>query len=165
MTTHEIKPLVSAVLEGGNPTKLLQALVAMDREDIYGQSAVRFLMLQDKWDFTPGNEHDQAMDHLFGAFEERKGQSSESYLKATTEIILSLWGVTVESPKWHVSAPVVNKRVQSKVETQVEGKTKKTVRTKKLTPVPTDAQIYGKQDDLKGASDRLKKVIKIQRGS
>lgn len=164
MTAHEIKPLVAAVLEGGNPEELLKALMAMEREDIYGQSAIRLLMIKDRWDFTPKNEHDNAINHLFGYFEERREQSSEEYLKATTDIILSLWGIEVEGPKWHVSAPVVNKKVQTKTVTRAEGEAKKASR-KKVTPVPTDEQLHGSKDDLEGASDRLKKVIKIQRGS
>lgn len=161
MTAHEIKPLVASVLEGGNPEELLKALMAMDREDIYGQSAIRVLMVKDRWDFTPKNEHDDAMNHLFGYFEERREQSSADYLKATKDIILSMWGLEIEDPKLLVSAPVVNKKVQTKA---VAGEAKKTPRARKPAPVPTDEQLHAGKSDLEGASERLKKVIKIQRG-
>jgi hypothetical protein len=161
MQTHELKPLVSCVLEGGDAGALLVALMRLDREDIYGQSAIRFLMLQDKWNFTPKNEHDDAIGHLFGAFPERREQKSEDYIKATHDIILELWGVEVEGPKWLVNPPVVNQRSQGK---QAEGGAKKTARTHKTKPVITGGQLPCSDSNLDGASDRLKKVIKIQRG-
>ena len=163
MQTHELKPLVSSVLEGGDAGELLKALMRLDREDIYGQSTIRFLMLQDKWDFTPKNEQDDAVEHLFGAFEARREQSSADYLKATHDIILELWGFEAESPKWHASAPIVNKKVSTKAETP-KGEVKKTSRARKPTAVPTDEQLFANKDGLEGASSRLKKVIKIQRG-
>lgn len=164
MTTHELKPLVTSVLEGGDAGVLLKALMRLDREDIYGQSAIRLLMLKDKWDFTPKNEHDDAMEHLFGAFEERREQSSADYLKATHDIILEIWGFDVESPKWHVSAPIVNKKVSAKAESSAKSEVKKTPRTRKPTPVSTDEQLFADKDNVEGASERMKKVIKIQRG-
>ena len=164
MTAHEIKPLVASVLEGGSAEDLLKALKSLDREDIYGQSAIRVLMLKDRWDFTPKNDHDDAMEHLFGYFEERREQSSADYLKATSEIIKGFWDIEAESPKWHVSAPIVNKKVSAKAEKPTEGTVKKTSRTRKPSPVPTDEQLFAQKDDLEGASSRLKKVIKIQRG-
>lgn len=161
MPNHELATLVSDVIDGKEPGPLIQALLALDREDIHGQSAIRFLMAKNKWDFTPGESFDKALEHLFGAFEDRKPISSEEYIKTTHDFILETWGVDLPDPNLKVVSETKPKRPVKKTEpASVASKPKKRV----MTPVPSDASLMDRDIDLAGASDRLKKTIKIQRG-
>ena len=167
--THELTPMVAAVAAGEDATELLARLRELDRDDRYGQSVIRYLMKQDRWDFSTGGDHDITMEHLFGQFPERAPMTSKEYLETTRAIVLENWGVELEAPTWEVvrdKPETKTKRATTRGETEAKKSHKR-----ELTPVAMDghedAARYGtltsNDIDTSGASDRLKKVIKIQR--
>lgn len=156
--THEdLIPVVKCVIEGSDPTPLLTALKEMQREDVYGQAIIRYMMALDKWEFTFGSDYDAAMENLFGHFEERVAVKSEDYIRATHHIILSQYGYDIPAPDYKVAPPSDYPKTEKKDKAPRKAKSK-------MTPVadegPIDTDI-----DLTNASSRLQKVIKIQRGS
>lgn len=148
---------------------LTDSLLALDRDNLTGKSAIRYLMRIGKWRFESNGGFHDAMQHLFGHFEGCQTVEPEVYQAQSTTLIKDLWNYDYVMP---IPAPAVEKTPAAK---------KKPVRSRKAYTIPDD-EVTGSSEegvsgskkfksineqnaiDTTGASDRLKKVINIQRG-
>ena len=144
--------------------ELLDSLLGVDRENITGQSAIRYLLQIKLWDLTPTSPFAPAMQHLFGQYDGKPRVEPEVYRAKTRDLIRDLWGFEcIEAP---LTPEVVRESSPHKSTTKKKAPAKKPA-PRKVKEVPSRA---GGQDistdiDTTGASSRLKKVIAIQRGS
>lgn len=133
----------------------LSHMKASNRNDIECQAVVRYLMQLKHWPLTPESEFAEVMEHLFGEYPERKKRDPKEYQATTFDLIKSSFDYEcveiIPAP-----APV----------TTVEEKPKGRKTKKSTKPIePEDHHEPESDIDTTGASDRLKRVIAIQRGS
>lgn len=150
----ELATGVQLFLQSGD-RGFLDTLRAMDRNSIEGQSVVRYLMQLKHWPMTPESDFDGLLNHFFAAYPERKAIEPSEYRDTTFALIKSTFDyecvVVVPEPK----AEVEHKPNPGKV-----------TRRPKMVKEEDDkyAQEAPEADiNTDGASDRLKRVIGIQR--
>lgn len=141
---------VKGFLDGGD-RGFLTRLREAPRDDIESQAVVRYLMQIKHWPFTPDSDFSAVLDHLFAEYPERKKLDPTEYQATTATLIKESFGyeciVVVPEPR-----PVVEAKAE---------KTRKPARK----PKTTEEVVETSDVDTEGASDRLKRVIAIQRGS
>lgn len=148
------KPLILEVNNFINTgdRSFLKTLKALDRNNIEGQAVIRFLIQKKLWTFVSDSDFSDLLDHFFGYYPERLVTKPESYRQQTFDMIKSAWNYEC-----------VVEILESKVEVREKPKEKKSTplpdRDEKITKSSSKAIL-----DTTGASDRLKKIIAIQRG-
>jgi hypothetical protein len=150
----EIVSGVNLFLESGD-RGFLTLLKDLERTDIRGQATIRYLMQLEHWPFTPDSEFAGLMNHFFADFPERNHPSPEEYQATTKALIQEAWNYTCQ-----VIVPTPKEPVE-KSETKKAPAPRKTS-TRKMV-ASNEEDISGISTD--GASERLKKVIGIQRSS
>lgn len=146
---------VQEFLDNGNK-EFLTHLLMSPRDDIESQAVVRYLMQIKHWPFTPESQFAAALDHLFGTYPERAQRDPQEYRDTTFALIKESFGyecvVVVPEPK---PEPKPN-----------PGKVTRRPKMVKEEDSEGGAPKSSKSDvDTTGASDRLKRVIDIQRGN
>lgn len=164
MTDLEDKMItqVSEFVGSGDMT-FLETILEMDRTNTTGQSAVRYLMQIGKWRYEQNGDFYKAMEHLFGYYHGRPEIDAKIYQQTTYDIIKNAWGyecVIVESPGGSE---------------EPKEPAKKTTKGKRSTRQKSEEGDSGSKTfkslnenndiDTSNASERLKKVIDIQRNS
>lgn len=159
MIPSSLTSQVTKFLENGDRS-FLETLLSMDRDDIRGQAVVRYLLNRQHWPFTPESDFAQALEHLFGEYPERKKLIPAEYVKTTANLIKEAFDyecvVIVPTPRPAAEAkasPPRKSRKSPTVPNEDEGVSGSRV-FKSINEI-----------DTQGASDRLKKVIEIQRSS
>lgn len=160
MIPSSLKNQVDNFLENGDRS-FLETLLSMERDDITGQAVVRYLMNRQHWPFTPESDFAAALQHLFGHYPERKKLEAPEYLEKTSHLIRSSFDYecVVHVPIAVEKAPAREKPTRA--------------RARKVATVPEDeagqsgSRVFKSinEIDTQGASERLKKVIEIQRSS
>jgi hypothetical protein len=155
---EDLRHQTRALLDGGDKT-LLVTLRGLERSDLAGQAVVRYLMQIKHWPMTPGGEAATALEHLFAHHPERAALDPQTYRDETSRMIMEAFNyecVHVEPqprPEPKPNPGKVTRRPRMVREEDTEGgATELTSRSKTSQP------------DTSQASDRLKKVIAIQRG-
>lgn len=161
---------VNAFLEGADRS-FISTLAGLERNDIMGQATVRYLMRKGHWPFTPGSEFSGLLDHFFAAYPDKVVVDPVEYQAKTFEIIKNAWGYECEA------IIVIPKPVEEK-KSNPGKRSKKPVMEADPDYAPGGFEEGGEtgsrkfksinelsEDDTKGASGRLKKVIAIQRGN
>lgn len=163
--------LISAVKEyaqGGSPVNMLDHMLKGSRDDIESQAAVRYLRSVDKWPLTEGSRFAEALEHLFGFYQGRP--EFKNYIGDTGKLVQAAYGYEFPEP---VSRPVPSKEPKGfKPLNSDEKGPKKTKR--RLPEGVTEIEVEGASGsrvfkglggsvDTSQASDRLQKVIDIQR--
>lgn len=152
---HELATQVRLFLEAGDKS-FLDTLNGMDRNDIEGQAVVRYLMQLKHWPFTPDSGFSTALDHLFGEYPERTKQKAEEYRETTSALIKETFDyeciVVVPEPRPEPTEKPAAKKPAARKPSRASN------------PSSHDESDAVSSDiDTTGASDRLKKVIAIQR--
>lgn len=151
---------IKKVAEGGNPTVALGLLHEMDRNDIKAKAAIRYLFNVGKWSLEEGSKFAEVLEHHFAKNDGMVEMEPQIYQKVTGEIIKDLWDHEIQvvviqpAPKAENPKPVrTAKKTRKSVSTDSEGESgSRTFKSLKQHDI-----------DTTGASDRLKKVINIQR--
>jgi len=150
MINSDLAKGVKLFLEAGD-RGFLDLLMGLDRNNIEGQAVVRYLIQLKHWPFTPNSGFSEALDHLFAEYPERAKRDPSEYQAVTFSLIKDAFDyecvVVVPTPR---------------PEGVAEKKPKKP--TRKPKPVMESEVVPDSDIDTTGASDRLKRVIGIQRG-
>lgn len=156
VVVRQTKDLVEGKNEGH---ELLDSLLGLDRENITGKAAIRYLLQAKAWELTLTNPFAPAMEHLFAHYEGKPKEEPEVYRAKTRDLIKDLWGFEcVEAPLAPEKPPYQPPEKKAPPKKRAAPKTSKTnTRSVETSDISTDI-------DTKGASSRLKKVIAIQRG-
>lgn len=146
---------VKEFLDNGD-RKFLTHLLMSPRNDIESQVVVRYLMQIKHWPFTPESEFSKALDRLFGEHPERVQRDPQEYRDTTFALIKESFNyecvfVAPEpKPEPKPNPGKVTRRPKMVKEEDSEGG----------SPKPSKSGV-----DTTGASDRLKRVIDIQRSN
>lgn len=157
MINPDLSQKVEAFLESGDRS-FLQDLLEMDRNNIEGQAVIRYLMNRQHWPLTPESDFATALERLFGEFPERIKRDPVEYIEITSQLIKNSFDYecVVRLPP---PPPVEEKKTTRK---------RKTPQDKRETEEGESGSRVFKsinEVDTQGASERLKKVIEIQRNS
>jgi hypothetical protein len=155
---------VNAFLKGADRS-FIATLSGLERDDIMGHATVRYLMRKGHWPFTPNSEFAEVMDHFFATYPEKKAVDPVEYQSTTFDIIKAAWD--------YECVPIVIEPTPASEKKPNPGKRSKKPR---MEPDPdynqegesgsrTFKSLEDHDIDTKGASERLKKTIAIQRGS
>lgn len=162
MINSELGSGVSRFLESGDRS-FLATMQSMDRNSIEAQAVIRYLMQIKHWPFTPDSEFAGLLDHFFAEFPERKKLNPQEYQATTFSLIKDTFGyecvVVVPEPRPEPEKKPAKKPTskRSKPEMIPEEESEGASGSK------TYKSLAGAVD-TKGASERLKKTIAIQRG-
>jgi len=148
MINSDLAQGVRAFLESGD-RGFLETLKALDRNDIQGQAVVRYLMQLKHWPFTPDSDFAGILTHLFAEFPERKKLDPTEYQATTFDLIRDTFDYECVVVVPEAKAPIEKKPAKP---------------TRKPKKVTESEEVPDSDIDTKGASDRLKRVIAIQRG-
>lgn len=150
---------VKEFLDNGDRA-FLTHLQMSPRDDIESQAVVRYLMQIKHWPFTPDSGFSLALEHLFTDHPERKARDPQEYRETTFALIKASFGyecievVAEPKPEPKLNPGKVTRRPKMVAEKDdLGGSQDEPVRSKGKSSL-----------DTTGASDRLKKVIDIQRG-
>ena len=162
--TQQVKSFVAD--PDGPSDEMIDALLAADRSDITGKAAVRYMMQVGAWRFERNGGFHHAMNHFFAHYEGRETIDPEQYQTLTKDLIKDLWGYEckeiVPAPK--VEAPV--KKAKPKAKTKAKAYTVNEDEEEGESGSRIFKSIREQDEiDTRGASDRLKKTIAIQRNS
>ena len=146
---------VRLFLESGDRS-FLHTMMDMDRNSIEAQAVVRYLMQLKHWPFTPGTEFSDVMNRFFAEFPERAKRLPEEY-RATTFSLIK------DSFDYECIEIVPEPKPQPAEEKKQARKTKPAARKAEHVVEGHDDDISDVGVDTDGASDRLKRVIAIQR--
>lgn len=142
-------------------------LMNMDRNAIEGQAVVRYLMQLKHWPFTPESEFSAALDHLFAEYPGRTKREAQEYQDTTFQLIKETFDyecivvVPEPRPEPKPNPGKVTRRPKMVKESETEGG----AQDEGESGSRTFKSLNDSDIDTTGASDRLKKVIAIQRGA
>lgn len=152
---------VKSVAGGGEPTVALELLLGMERNDIKAKAAIRYLLNVGKWSFEEGSKFADALEHHFAKHDGMVSMEPQTYQKLTGDIIMELWGheIVVVVP---VSQPAAEKPAAKKPRSYKKNEDI-TLAKETASGSRTFKSLNEHNINTSGASDRLKKVINIQR--
>jgi len=143
---------VEEFLENGD-LAFLTHLRMGPRDDIESQAVVRYLMQLKRWSFTGDEGFTEALDHLFAEYPDRAKRDPAEYQATTFALIKNTFDyecvVVVAEPR---PEPVEKAKPAARKAS-----------TRKVISSDTRESAPQSDIDTDGASDRLKKVIAIQR--
>lgn len=153
----------------GPADDMIESLLSAERTDISAQAAVRYMLRVGAWRSERNGGFHEAMNHLFAHYEERPAVDPTEYQATTKQIIQDNWN--------YECVPIVIVPRAPKPETEEKAKRKPPARKAKAYTEAEEAAEEGvsgsrtyksineqkKGIDTTGASERLKKVIGIQR--
>lgn len=152
---HELATQVRLFLEAGDKS-FLDTLNGLDRNDIEGQAVVRYLMQLKHWPFTPDSGFSDALNHLFGEYPERAKRDAEEYRTTTYALIKDTFDyeciVVVPEPRPEPAEKPAAKKPAARKPSRASNPSSR-----------DESDAISSDIDTTGASDRLKKVIAIQR--
>lgn len=158
--SHGLATQVRLFLEAGDKS-FLSTLAEMDRNNIEGQAVVRYLMQKKHWPFTPESEFSSALTHLFGHYPDRPARDPQEYRDTTFALIKETFDyeciVVVPEPKAETEEKPAKKPAARKPA--------RAANRSSASHSDDHEEVASTDIDTTGASDRLKRVIGIQRGS